>query len=380
MLLCILAFCVSCGVSDDGLWPGFQAATHRVSSLRTSRPSRARQSATSLGDDRVGYVPVGPTTTAQSPAGALAQTVAGLSGVIRSATLDPKPPNVPTADGIGVHVVVTANGPSPAQQMEGDFEAALLVGAVADRTTADGHMASVVKAYVVDYADADGTTTPGLWQPTNDSIVGGQKFEPPGDDREIERAVAETLAGYGMVPVSIEVLHPLDTAVKVIATIDSADAMNGLPWSSKPFSPAHLFNTRASTSKFACLTAARSQCWRHHSGPVEDPSGYALISKTASVAQPTDDSANGRWTVAQIGRSALDESSSIVLASAELAASSRGVSGAVASSDAECFDQWSADLLRGHRRQWSRRHPRAWLPHGPRDVRAQVARSETTTG
>ena len=189
VLLCILALCVGCGVTDDGLSAGIPDA--------------------------------------QLPADALAQTVAGLSGVIRSATLDPKPPEVPTADGIGVHVVVTADGPSPAQQMEGDWEAALLVGAVADRTTADGHMASVIKAYVVDHTDSDGTTTPGLWQPTNDSIVGGQKFEPPGDDREIERTVTETLAGYGMAPVSIDVLHPLDTAVKVIATIDSADAMNG---------------------------------------------------------------------------------------------------------------------------------------------------------
>lgn len=220
-----LALCVGCGVPNDRLSAGRAVATEQ-SQFDTSEPDD-HQRGTTTSDDRVGYVPVGARTGAQLPEEALAQTLAGLSGVIRSATLGPKPTDVDTADGVSVHVEVIVDGPSAVQQMEGDWEAALLVGAVADRTTADGHLASVIKAYLTDYVHADGTVTSGLWQPTNDSIVAGQHFQPPGDDRQIERTVADTLALYNMDLMSIEVLHPLDAAVKVVATINSSDAMNG---------------------------------------------------------------------------------------------------------------------------------------------------------
>jgi hypothetical protein len=113
------------------------------------------------------------------------------------------------------------------QQMEADWEAALLVGAMADRTTSDGQLASVIRGSTIDYVQPDGTVTPGLWQPTNNNIVAGQKFQPPGDDHEIEKVVAETLAQFNMEPVSIGVLHPLDAALNVVATISSPEAMNG---------------------------------------------------------------------------------------------------------------------------------------------------------
>ncbi len=55
----------------------------------------------------------------------------------------------------------------------------------------------------------------------------GQQFQAPGDDTEIERTATATLLEFGLQPVSIAVLHPLDTALEVIATIPTPEAMNG---------------------------------------------------------------------------------------------------------------------------------------------------------
>jgi hypothetical protein len=164
---------------------------------------------------------------AQSPKDALAQTLDGLSGVIRSASLGPGPSGVPDTDGLWVHVQVTAEPPAPIQRMEGDWEAALLAGAVADRTAGDGQLGSVIKGLIVDHVATDSTIESG-WQPTpNKDVAAGQRFQAPGDDQLIRQLVTDTLSQYNAQPVSIEVLHPLDAALKVVATIETPEALNG---------------------------------------------------------------------------------------------------------------------------------------------------------
>ena len=157
---------------------------------------------------------------AQSPDEAIAQTLAGLSNVIRSAKVGPQPNGGSFPNGVWLHIEVAAEN-----QMEGQWEATLLAGAVADRTAESGFLASVIKGYIVDYVPSDGSEPTG--QPTNELDVAGERFRPPGDDNTIKRVAADTLARFGAQPVSIEVLHPLDAALKVVATIATPEAMNG---------------------------------------------------------------------------------------------------------------------------------------------------------
>jgi hypothetical protein len=156
----------------------------------------------------------------QSPDEAIAQTLAGLSNVIRSAQLGPRPSDGSFPNGVWLHIEVASQN-----QMEGEWEATLLAGAVADRTAGSGFLASVIKGYIVDYVPSDGSEPTG--QPTNELDVAGDRFRPPGDDNTIKRVTADTLARFDAQPVSIDVLHPLDAALKVVATIATPQAMNG---------------------------------------------------------------------------------------------------------------------------------------------------------
>ena len=159
----------------------------------------------------------------QSPEEAIAQTLAGLSNVIRAGNLGPPPRSSDGShpDGTWLHIEVAADNP-----MEAAWEAALLAGAVADRTAGDGHfLASVITGWIVDEAPSDGSIQPEE-DATNYIVVAGERFLPPGDDNEIKRGVTATLARFGARPVSIEVLHPRDVALKVVATIPTPHAMN----------------------------------------------------------------------------------------------------------------------------------------------------------
>jgi hypothetical protein len=139
--------------------------------------------------------------------------------VIRSAQVSPQPSDGSFPNGVWLHIEVASEN-----QMEGQWEATLLAGAVADRTAGSGFLASVIKGYIVDYIPSDGSEPTG--QPTNELDVAGERFRPPGDDNTIKRVTADTLARFGARPVSIEVLHPLDAALKVVATIATPEAMN----------------------------------------------------------------------------------------------------------------------------------------------------------
>ena len=156
----------------------------------------------------------------QTPEEAIAQTVAGLSNVILSAKVGPEPSDGSFPNGAWLHIEVASE-----DQMEGQWEATLLAGAVADRTAGKGSLASVIKGYIVDVIPSDGSEPTG--QPTNELDVAGERFQTPGDDNTIKRATTDTLARFDAQPVSIDVLHPLDAALEVVATIATPEAMNG---------------------------------------------------------------------------------------------------------------------------------------------------------
>ena len=168
----------------------------------------------------VGCAAANKAPAAQPPEEAIAQTLAGLSNVIRSAKLGSQPSDGSFPNGVWLHIEVASEN-----QMEGEWEATLLAGAVADRTAGRRFLASVIKGYIVDYVPSNGSEPTG--QRTNELDVAGERFRPPGDDNKIKRVTADTLVRFGAQPVSIEVLHPLGAALKVVATIATPEAMNG---------------------------------------------------------------------------------------------------------------------------------------------------------
>jgi hypothetical protein len=227
-LMIVAVLCVACGQTNGE--PSADATrlanTSSPATTANTTNSITTEPSTSIADTRSSYVPVGPHRAPQLPEEALAQTVAGLSDAVRSATLGPAP-NTPDATvGLWVHLETAGDGSDPVLPMEADWEASLLLGAMADRTTSDGYLSSVIKGLVIDDIASDGTATT-AWQPTNNDIVAGQRFQPPGDDPEIERMTTATLTQFGLEPVSITVLHPLDAALTVITILRSPEAMNG---------------------------------------------------------------------------------------------------------------------------------------------------------
>jgi len=161
----------------------------------------------------------------RSSSDALAATLAGLPDTL-TATLGSTPDNVPYSKGEWLHVQMEVADNSPVQQVLGTWQAAVLLGAVADRTATNEQIASVIKGMDIAFVQPDGAINSGL-QPTNPDIVAGQSFGPVPDDHTVRADVTALLAGYGLEAVSIEIQHPLDAALKVIATAPSADAVAG---------------------------------------------------------------------------------------------------------------------------------------------------------
>jgi hypothetical protein len=229
-ILISLMLCASCGEARNvGSSMSSVSATDSSAVPATDPTTTSVDPAATvptLAGDRVAYVSTRSTAAEQTPEEALTQTLAGLSDVIHSAVLVTPASDATDPTGMSLDITVAADGRALVQGLEGDWEAALLLGAVADRTTRDGHMASEIKGWTVEHVPA-GETDESLWEPTNNSMVPHQKFLPPGDDAEIKRTVDDALARYNLEALSVDVLHPLDTAIKVIAIIDSPEAMNG---------------------------------------------------------------------------------------------------------------------------------------------------------
>ena len=54
-----------------------------------------------------------------------------------------------------------------------------------------------------------------------------QRFSPTADDADVRADVTTLLGKYGLEPISIDVQHPLDIALKVVASAPSADVLAG---------------------------------------------------------------------------------------------------------------------------------------------------------
>lgn len=149
----------------------------------------------------------------ETPDRAISQTIAGLSKDVLSARVEQRSGD----DGwLRIDIATTSSS---------EWEAALLAGAVADRTAGNRQLAAVIKGYRV-YRATNNDGEPS-YIATNALNLAGERFRAPGDDAKIKRVTAAALATYGATPVSIDVLHPLDHALKVVATVPTPEAMNG---------------------------------------------------------------------------------------------------------------------------------------------------------
>jgi hypothetical protein len=90
-------------------------------------------------------------------------------------------------------------------------------GAVAERIAADGDLAHWITGIVIDVLLPDGSVEHGLMAPQG-HVAARQAYPPPQSDEEIETEVAEILAGRGLTPVEVRILHPLGPAPRIIAS------------------------------------------------------------------------------------------------------------------------------------------------------------------
>ena len=95
-LLFVAVLCVGCGEVTNDSSAGTTQSSGAGNDVSTNAPTTSPIAAvpsTSIADDRSGYVTVGARHAPQVPEEALAQTVAGLSDAVRTATLGPPPVN-----------------------------------------------------------------------------------------------------------------------------------------------------------------------------------------------------------------------------------------------------------------------------------------------
>ncbi len=105
------------------------------------------------------------------------------------------------------------------------WEADLAQGAIADRLAGgNSNVADVVVGSTIQFDPGDGRIVP-VTGGAGD-VRAGQSFGPqPGEsDESIKASIKKTLSAFGLNPAEIKILHPLDPAVYIVATVpDPAD-------------------------------------------------------------------------------------------------------------------------------------------------------------
>jgi hypothetical protein len=162
---------------------------------------------------------------ATDPQAALDSTLKGLdSGVFLSVRLG-DPPSKSDRPGLWLYATVQGSSLKVGGDVAAAWEADLAQGAVADRL-AQGYsdLSSVVSGSSIDFESSDGTVTPVTGGAgdvvTSQSFVGGS-------DESIISSVDSVLLKYSLTPTEVRVLHPLQPAVSVVATVKDPAQING---------------------------------------------------------------------------------------------------------------------------------------------------------
>lgn len=195
------------------------SASPTAESLSPENPTvRATQYATELTN-----IPQAP-----DPQTAIDETLDGLD---REVFLDAHIGAAPSPDDRqGMWFYATVKGVTDADggYLPSVWQADLAQGAIADRLAQDEtNLANVVVGSTMQFSGADGTTEAGLGGAGD--IRAGQSFaaDPSESDASIEASISKTLDSYGLSLAKIEVFHPLDTAVSVVATAPNLGVIDG---------------------------------------------------------------------------------------------------------------------------------------------------------
>lgn len=151
---------------------------------------------------------------------AITASEAGLDpGMIRSVTLASVPGDGPTLN-VTVNVPNDTNGAA----VLGEWEAQLLVGAVADRATATGPTNRSIAMYNVISVDASGKTIDNFGFPLNPILAGAQFASTELSDASIMETARAITTRHGWKLVSARVLHPLDPALAVVVQLPAGSS------------------------------------------------------------------------------------------------------------------------------------------------------------
>lgn len=154
---------------------------------------------------------------------------ATLSGLDREDFLDVHLGEAPSSDarqGSWFYAIIAAQGESTIPVSRGLWEADLAQGATADRLAGgEPNLANVIVGSTILSGSADQTEVVGGGV---GDVEASQAFASRAQsDAEIIEDVNRALAKYNLTPTEVQVLHPLDPAVAVRATVADADNLGG---------------------------------------------------------------------------------------------------------------------------------------------------------
>ena len=188
-------------------------------------PSRLMDTRFTIG--AISYAPISPDRVVPrvDPTTAISNALAGLTpGVISSAIYTTRS----HGPQLGPRLAVTVDTPGPADgsQFEAGWEVALLVGSVAEQISTTDDLRDDLHGADVTYVHPDGTTD--VQDVGMGNISARQAFTAMSwTDDMVRETIAGTLAAHGLVARSIDVLHAIGPAPKVVIAVKSSAELQG---------------------------------------------------------------------------------------------------------------------------------------------------------
>lgn len=125
-----------------------------------------------------------------------------------------------------LYVTVRVNSSRASEKMFAQWEAELLLGAVAEASAGTSSLADSIAGLQVEFRLPDGSAE--LAPPrVLGNMASGQKFVSPGDDASNVKSAEGVLQSFGLTAIDAEILHPLEKALVVTASIPSPEALKG---------------------------------------------------------------------------------------------------------------------------------------------------------
>lgn len=173
------------------------------------------------------YAPISPDRLVPrvDPVTAISSALAGLTpGVISSATYTTRSPG--PALGPRLAVTVDSTGSADGSEFEAGWEVALLVGSVAEQISTTDVLSDDLHGADVTYVHPDGSTDMegvGIGHVSARQVFSAMSWS----DDTVRQTIAITLARHGLVAKSIDVLHAIGPAPKVVIAVASSADLNG---------------------------------------------------------------------------------------------------------------------------------------------------------